>query len=97
MVFDKVGVDYARPMMVTIDLIHRPVIINAYMCVFVLFTMKAVILEVVSELTTAYFVAYLGKFISQVGKSMTIWSDHCTNFVGAVRELKDFYTHLKKA
>ena len=28
---------------------------------------------------------------------MTPWSDHSTNFVGAARELKDFYTHLGNA
>ena len=42
MVFDKVGVDYARPIMVKSGPVRRPAITKAYMCVFVLFIVKAV-------------------------------------------------------
>ena len=59
--------------------------------------MKAVHLEVVSEVTTAPFNACLHRFIARWGKPTTIWSDHSTNFVGVARELKDIYTHLGNA
>ena len=65
MVFDKVGVDYARPIMVKSGPVRRPVIIKAYMCIFVSFTVKAVHLEAVSELTTAAFIACLRRFIAR--------------------------------
>ena len=35
--------------------------------------------------------------MAERGKPMTIWSDYDMNFVGAVRELKDHYTHLGNA
>ena len=80
-VFNKVGVDYAWPIMEKSCPVRRPVITKAYMYVFVLFNVKAVHLEVVSELTTAAFIACLCKFIARRGKPTTIWSDHGTNFV----------------
>ena len=67
------------------------------MCVFVSFTTKAVQLEAVSELTIAAFIASPRRLIAQWGKPLTIWSDQRTNFVGAVKEWKDLYTHLGNA
>ena len=63
--FDKVGEDYTRPIMVKSGPVRRPAIRKAYMCVFMLFTMKTVHLEVVSELTTAAFIVCLRRFITQ--------------------------------
>ena len=83
MVFDQEGLGYARPIVVKSGPVHRPVITKAYLCVFVS------LLEAVSELTTAAFIACLRRFIAQRGKPMTFWSDHGMNFVGAARELKD--------
>ena len=65
MVFDKVRVDYAWPIIVKSGPVHRPVITKGYMCVFVLFTVKAVHLEAVSKLTTATFIACLRRFIAR--------------------------------
>ena len=64
MVFDKVGVDYAGPILVKSGLVCRPAITKVSMCVFVSFTVKAVQLEAVSELTTAAFIAFLRRFIA---------------------------------
>ena len=61
------------------------------------FLVKAVHLELASNLTTAAFFATLQRFISQQGKPTTIWSDHGTNFVGACQEIKELYAHLKKS
>ena len=96
-VFDKVGVHYAGPKMVKSGPDHKSVITKAYMCVFVSFTLKAVHLEVVSELSTATFTPCLRGFIAHRGKPAMIWSDHGMNLVGAARELKDLYTHLENA
>ena len=74
MVFDKEGVDYAEPKMVK----SGPMITKAYMCIFMLFTVKAVHLGGVSELTTATVIVCLCRFIAQWMKPMKIWSDHGT-------------------
>ena len=60
------------------------------MCVFVSLTIKAVHLELVSDLTMDAFIATLRRFIACRGKPSLISSDHGTNFVGVVRELKEF-------
>ena len=60
-----------------------------------MFSTKAVHLEVVSDLTTAAFLATLRRFIARRGKPSVIWSDHGTNFVGAAREIKELYDNLR--
>ena len=88
-VFERVGVDYAEPIYVKHGPVRRPIIVKAYVSVFVSLSVKAVHLELVSDLTTEAFVACLRRFISRRGKPTVIWSDHGTNFVGAARELQE--------
>ena len=58
-------------------------------------SVKAVHLELVSDLTADAFIASLRRFIAHCGKPSLIWSDHGTNFVGADRELKEFLRYQK--
>lgn len=90
-VFERVGLDYAGPILVKSGYIRRPTITKAYVCVFVAFATKAVHLEPVSDLTTAAFIATLRRFIARRGKPTVIWSDHGTNFVGAANEIKELH------
>ena len=71
--------------------VRKPVIVKAYVCLFVSLSVKAVHLEPVSDLTTDAFVAALRRFIARRGKPILILSDHGTNFTGAARELKEIY------
>ena len=96
-VFDQVGVDSAGPILTKSGSKRKPIITKGYICVFVSFSVKAVHIEPVTELTTAAFIAALRRFASRRGKPSRIWSDHGTNFVGAARELKDLYAHLSVA
>ena len=89
-VFDRVGLDYAGPFTVKYGSTRKPTLVKAYVCIFVSLTIKAVHLELVSDLTTDAFIAALRRFIARCGKPSLIWSDHGTNFVGAVHELKEF-------
>lgn len=59
------------------------------MCIFVCFCTKAVHLELVSSLTTEAFLATLKRFIARRGKPSDIFSDNGTNFVGAVKEMRE--------
>ena len=56
--------------------------------------MKAVHLELVSDLTTEAFIAALRRFTARRGHPQLIWSDHGTNFVGANRELRELNVFL---
>ena len=58
-VFEKVGVDYACPFHVKYGMVRKATTVKAYLCIFVSLAVKAVHLEVVSELTTEAFIATL--------------------------------------
>ena len=94
-IFDKVGVDYAGPVFIKYGHTRKPTIVKAYVCVFVSLTVKAVHLELVSDLTTEAFIACLRRFVSRRGAPSLIWSDHGSNFVGAARELKSLFKFLR--
>ena len=59
--------------------------------------MKAVHLELVSDLTSEGFIAALRRFVARRGKPHLLWSDNGSNFVGANRELKEMFTFLKES
>ena len=90
-IFSKVGVDYAGPINIKYGNVRRPVVVKAYICVFVSLTVKAVHLEIVSDLTTDAFLATFRRFIARRGKPTLIWSDTGSNFVGADREMKTLF------
>ena len=94
MVFEHVGLDFAGPLYLKRGSVRKPIIFKSYVCVFVSMSVKAVHLELVSNLSTESFIACLRRFVAQRGKPSSIWSDHGTNFVGANRILKELYTFL---
>lgn len=57
-------------------------------------SVKAIHLELVSELTTNAFIAAYRQIVSRRGLPQNIYSDNGTNFVGAERELQRQYTWL---
>ncbi len=50
-IFNKVGIDYAGPVMIKYGHVRKPKIVKAYICVFVSLSVKAVHLELVTDLT----------------------------------------------
>jgi len=66
-VFGKVGVDYAGPILIKYGHVRKLTIVKSYICVFVSLTVKAIHLELVSDLTTDAFIACLRCFISHRG------------------------------
>lgn len=95
-VFERTGVDYAGPLQVKYGRVRKPVVVKAYICVFVSLTVKAVHLEAVSDLTSESFIAALRRFVARRGSPTLIWSDNGTNFVGANRELREMYDLLSQ-
>ena len=94
-VFQKVGVDYAGPFQIKYGFVRKPIIVKAYICIFVSLSVKAVHLELVSDLTAEAFLAALQHFIAQHGHPSLIWSDHGTNFVDANHELNELIDFLQ--
>ena len=96
LVFNRVGVDYAGPILTKYGYVRKPTLVKSYVCVFVSLSVKAVHLELVSDLTTEAFIACLRRFIARRGKPSLIWSDHGSNFLGASRQLKELFTFLQQ-
>ncbi|XP_043283141.1 uncharacterized protein [Venturia canescens] len=89
--FSKVGVDYCGPFFIKEKKHRNRGKIKVYVAVFVCLVVKAVHLEVVSDLTTDGFLGALRRFISRRGKPIFMHSDNGTNIVGANNELKELY------
>jgi len=64
---------------------------KAYVCIFICFAVKAVHLELVSDLSSNAFLGALRRFIARRGRCYKIHSDCGTNFVGANRQLLDLF------
>nr|XP_053607443.1 uncharacterized protein LOC128673547 [Plodia interpunctella]XP_053607444.1 uncharacterized protein LOC128673547 [Plodia interpunctella] len=84
------AVDYAGPILIADRKGRGCKLIKSYLCIFVCLAVKAVHLELVTDLTKDSYLAALRRFISRRGKPKTITSDNGTNFVGACNELESF-------
>ena len=58
-------------------------------------SVKAVHLELVSDLTSEAFIACLTRFIARHGKPSLMWSDHGTNFMGTARKIRELVEFLE--
>lgn len=81
--FLNVGVDYAGPVIIRSNLGRAPRLTKAWIAVFVCLVTRAIHLELVSDATTAAFIAALKRMIARRGRISRIISDNGTNFVGA--------------
>ncbi|XP_078051680.1 uncharacterized protein LOC144477814 [Augochlora pura] len=92
--FNNVGVDYCGPFYIKEKKFRNRGRVKVYVAVFVCLAVKAVHMELVSDMTTEGFLAALRRFIARRGKCQAIHSDNGTNFVGASRELDELYELL---
>ncbi|XP_041969052.1 uncharacterized protein LOC121725929 isoform X3 [Aricia agestis] len=83
-------VDFAGPVLVADRKGRGCKLTKSYMCIFVCAAVKAVHLELVSDLTTEAYMAALNRFVARRGKPQSITSDNGTNFVGACNEIYKF-------
>ena len=93
--FTHTGMDFAGPFSIKMGHVRRPVTLQAYLCIFVCLTYKAVHIEVVSDQTTPAFLACLHRFISRRNCPQHIYSDNGPNFTGAKNQLKQLYAWLR--
>uniref|UniRef100_A0A1X7UCG2 Integrase catalytic domain-containing protein n=1 Tax=Amphimedon queenslandica TaxID=400682 RepID=A0A1X7UCG2_AMPQE len=77
MVFENVGIDFAGPLYIKYGHVRRPVIIKSYISVFVSLNVKAVHLELVSDMTSEAFIACLRRFVARHGHpNQVLIGDH---------------------
>ncbi|XP_018312448.1 uncharacterized protein, partial [Mycetomoellerius zeteki] len=89
--FTNTGIDFCGPFFIKEKKFRNRTRIKVYVCVFVCMAIKAVHLEIVSDLTSEGFLAALRRFIARRGLPEHIYSDNGTNFVGANNQLKELY------
>ncbi|XP_011858514.1 PREDICTED: uncharacterized protein LOC105556056 [Vollenhovia emeryi] len=94
MPFANTGADFCGPFYVKEKKYRNRGRVKVYVCVFVCMAIKAIHLEIVSDLTTDGFLAALRRFIARRGLPERVYSDNGTNFVGANRQLKELYVLL---
>lgn len=88
--FVNSAVDYAGPILIANKKGRGCRHIKAYICVFVCLAVKAVHIELVTDLTKECFLAALNRFIARRGRPACLFSDNGTNFVGACNDLARF-------
>ncbi|XP_063388444.1 uncharacterized protein LOC134674335 isoform X2 [Cydia fagiglandana] len=88
--FFSTAVDYAGPVMILNRKGRGSKLIKAYLCIFVCMAVKAIHIELVTDLTSETFMAALHRFIARRGKPAHIYSDNGRCFVGACTELSRF-------
>ena len=93
--FTHCGMDYAGPFTIKMGYVRKPTLLEAYVCVFICLSTKAVHLEVVSDQTTPAFLAALQRFIARRGCPQHFYSDNGGNFIGARNQCHKLYALLK--
>ncbi|XP_045504751.1 uncharacterized protein LOC123701362 isoform X1 [Colias croceus] len=88
--FTNTAVDYAGPVMILNRKGRGSRTMKSYLCIFVCLAVKAVHIELVTDLSSESYLAALNRFIARRGKPTNIFSDNGTNFVGACNELSKF-------
>jgi len=89
--FSKVGIDFAGPLRMKEFKLQKAREYKVYISVFVCMTVKAVHLEIVTDLSTPTFLAAFNRFVARRGLPTDIYSDCGTNFVGMSRQLRQFF------
>lgn len=91
------SVDYAGPVLIADRKGRGCKLLKSYICIFVCQAVKAVHIELVTDLTKEAYMAALNRFIARRGKPRSISSDNGTNFVGASNEIVKFLQTSKIA
>ncbi|GFX06248.1 integrase catalytic domain-containing protein [Trichonephila clavipes] len=95
-VFSQEGIDYCGPFQLKTFSGKCRQIRKVYVHVFICFTVRAIPLQLVSDLTTEAFLAALKRFVARRGRPIEIHSDNGRKFFGANNELRKILKALFK-
>ncbi|XP_008180804.1 uncharacterized protein LOC103308715 [Acyrthosiphon pisum] len=93
--FSHVGMDYGGPFLVKEHRRRNAHSVKVYLALFICMSVKAVHLEIVSDLSTDAFLAALDRFVVRRGIPSNLYSDCGTNYVGGARQLKSLFRDAK--
>lgn len=80
--------DYGDPFFVKESRRRNTKIVKVYLALFICMAIEVVHIEIVSDLTSDYFLTALDRFVARRGILSDLYSDCGTNYVGAARQLK---------
>lgn len=92
--FMSVGIDFTGAILMKQSRIRKSIITKGYVCLFICMSVKAIHLELCSDMTTPTFLAALRRFVARRGKCKYIFSDNGSNFKGAKNELRELHSLL---
>lgn len=90
------SVEYCGPIDIKLSKGRSPKTSKAYIAVFVCLAVKAVHLELVSDLTAEAFLAAFRRFTARRGTIKNMYSDNGSNFVGANTILRNVYKQCQQ-
>ena len=93
-VFDQVGIDYCGHFIIKYGSIRKPSLVKAYVCIFMSVCQGSSSGIGFWSLYRCLY-CHLTVFTACRGKPWLLWSDHGTNFIGAVREFKEIITFIQ--
>jgi len=83
--------DYGGPFVIKESRRRNARTLKVYLALFICMSVKAVHLEIVSDLTTDAYLAALDRFVARRGTPEHLYSDCGKNYVGAARKLKSIF------
>lgn len=89
--FAHTGIDFAGPFYIKEKKYRNQKRIKVYICIFICMSIKAVHIELVSDLSFDAFTSALRRFVARRGIPEHIYSDNGTNFIGANNQLRELY------
>ncbi|XP_058827589.1 uncharacterized protein LOC131687515 [Topomyia yanbarensis] len=92
--FSVCGIDYCGPFYIKSQVRKRGPT-KVYVAIFICFSTRAIHIELVSDLSTAAFLAALRRLVARRGKVSELHSDNATAFKGASHALNRVYRMLK--
>ncbi|CAB0043514.1 unnamed protein product [Trichogramma brassicae] len=90
--FQATGLDSAGPLPVLFSRGRKAPSTKGYIAIFICMVVRAVHVEVVSDLTTGAFLAAFSRFCARRGRPAVLYSDNATTFKGAARELRELFS-----
>ncbi|GBN54526.1 hypothetical protein AVEN_127163-1 [Araneus ventricosus] len=92
--FSNTGVDFAGPFLIKYKGQRKGTLHKVYVEIFVCMSIKAVHIEMVTDLTSEAFISALKRFFARRSKCSTLFSDSATNFVDAQAELNKLHNFI---
>ncbi|CAB0033670.1 unnamed protein product [Trichogramma brassicae] len=90
--FQATRLDYAGPLPVLFSRGRKAPSTKGYIAIVICMVVRAVHVEVVSDLTTGAFLAAFSRFCARRGRPAVLYSDNATTFKGAARELRELFS-----